>query len=174
MRHRACYVPKHTQVLRNGVPRAATSEEEDIARREMPRQFERDHAAERRTAEIERLRGVDLECEPNGVTRQRLARIRRRDPADRTNLPHGALRVEKTFVRDSGEGVERQRHSLYFTPFRSSLKCEVLMAVLVVIDSPYDRADKLRFVRARSIAPRRSVMCAVFAVVALTVMVGSV
>jgi len=74
---------EHAQRSCDGVGRAAAPEQEHVMRREVPRELQRDHAAERRAAEVERLGGVDLGRETDGVVLQRFARARRRDPANR-------------------------------------------------------------------------------------------
>lgn len=65
-----------------------------MPRRDMPCQFESDHAAEGRTAEIEGVVGVNVLRESCGVLGQRLSAMRRRNPVNRPNITDFTLAIE--------------------------------------------------------------------------------
>jgi hypothetical protein len=89
---------KRTKRWRDGIGRTAAPEQEDLPRRKVTRELERDHSTERRPADIERLADRELTGEPRRILGQRLAWIRRQDPSDRPNVPNGALCIEETFI----------------------------------------------------------------------------
>jgi hypothetical protein len=76
----------------------AASEQENVPRREMTREFERDHSSERCAAEIERLLDVKHVCESSCVVLKHLGSIGRENPRDRPDVANHALWIKKTFV----------------------------------------------------------------------------
>ena len=111
---------KRTKRWRDGSRRAAASEQEDLPRRKVTRELERDHSTERRTTDIERLADRELTSESRRVLRQRLVWIRGQSPSDRSNVTNSTLRIEETFVSaDARQDEKRQRHASIVTNNRA-------------------------------------------------------
>lgn len=89
---------KHTERWCDGIGRTAAPEQEDVPRRKVAREFERDHSTERGTAEIEGFNHRELTSESRRVLSQRLAWTRRQNPSDWSNVTNGTLCIEETFV----------------------------------------------------------------------------
>lgn len=103
---------KSAQRRNDGIGSPATPEQEDMPRRQVPCELERDHAAEGRAAEIEWLGDLNPARKPCSVGGQRLARAGRLDPGNRPYVANFALAIEQPFIStDPWKDEERPRHA---------------------------------------------------------------